>query len=121
MSYPQFTKFVVVGLFNTVLGYTIYAGITLNGSSASSALIFTYAIAVPLNFFTTGRLVFNNSRMKPLFSFIVAYAGIFILNWAALRLAMNIGLGPLVSQALIVPFISILSYLIFNYSVFRKL
>ncbi len=109
-----------MGLFNTAVGYTIYAGMTLNGLSASNALVFTYLISVPLNFITTGRLVFGSSRLHPLIRFIVFYFGVFIINWVALRVVMNIGLGQLMAQAVIVPFIAVLSFLIFKYAVFRK-
>jgi len=109
-----------VGLLNTTLGYTIYAGMTLNGLSASNALMFTYLIAVPLNFITTGRLVFGNSRLQQFFRFIVSYIGVFTINWVALRFVMNMGLGQLMAQALIVPLIAVLSFLIFKYAVFRR-
>lgn len=109
-----------MGLFNTAVGYATYAGMTLNGLSASNALMFTYLIAVPLNFITTGRLVFGSSRLDSLLRFIVSYFGIFTINWVALRVVMNIGLGQLTAQAVIVPFIAILSFLIFKYAVFRK-
>ena len=120
VSFVQFIQFVAVGLLNTALGYTIYAGMTLNGFSASNALILTYLIAVPLNFITTGRLVFGSSSLQPLLRFIFFYIGVFTINWAALRLIMNIGLGQLLAQAVIVPFISVLSFLIFKYAVFKR-
>lgn len=103
------------------MGYSIFAGLVLIGFSTSKALILNYVIAVPLNFLTTGKFVFDSFRLQPLARFIFVYVLIFIINWSALRLAMNLGIGELLAQAVIVPFMAILSFLIFKYAVFRRL
>lgn len=118
--FSQFIRFIVVGLFNTFLGFSIFALITFFDFNASNALILTYIIAVPLNFCTTGKLVFDDIRLKIVLRFIVLYILIFSINLAMLKLVMNIGLGQLLAQAVIAPLIAVLSFLIFKYIVFIK-
>jgi putative flippase GtrA len=119
-SFIQFIKFLAVGLLNTALGYGIYAALSLAGFGATSALALTYAIAVPMNFLTTGKLVFDSSRLQPLLHFLFSYAVVFSINWGALWLLMTLGLGQLLSQALLVPFMAVLSFLLFKHFVFES-
>lgn len=120
ISFSQFAKFITVGVLNTVVGYVIYAGLIISDFSTANALILTYVIAVPFNFLTTGKLVFDSKHLEPLVRFILSYVVIFTINWVLLHLLINFGIGRLIAQAITLPFIAILSFLIFKYTVFRR-
>lgn len=115
----QFGKFLVVGLMNTVIGYSIFVFLTILDFGPSAALICTYAIAVPINYFTTGKLVFDISSFKSFLLFIMSYITIYCINLFALKLLIKTGLSQILAQALIVPFIAVLSFAMFKMLVFK--
>lgn len=116
----QFGKFLVVGGLNTVIGYSIFALVTLLGFGPGIALMLTYIIGVPVNYFTTGQMVFDSSSIKSFLLFIMSYISIYFVNWGLLTLLIRFGLNQLLAQAIIVPFIAILSFLVFKNFVFRN-
>lgn len=116
----QFGKFLAVGVINTVFGYLIFVLLTLLGFDPLMALLLTYLIGVPVNYFTTGKLVFDGSSFRSWLLFALSYVAIYGVNFGALTLLMQCGVSQLVAQAIAVPFIAILSFLIFKNIVFRK-
>jgi len=119
-SLVQLGKFLAVGMMNTVIGYSIFALLTVLDFGPSTALVLTYVIAVPVNYFTTGKIVFDITNFKSFLHFIITYVAIYGVNLGALNLLMQLELGQLLAQAIIVPFIAILSFMIFRNFVFRN-
>lgn len=116
----QFGKFMVVGVLNTVIGYSIFVLITLLGFGPGVALTLTYTIGVPINYFTTGRMVFDSSSIKSFTFFIISYIAVYFVNFGSLTLLIRFGLSQLLAQAIVVPFIAVLSFLVFKNFVFRN-
>jgi len=116
----QFSKFLVVGLINTVIGYSIFTLLTFMGNGPSVALLLTYVIAVQINYITTGRLVFSNASFSAFVPFIMAYVVIYCVNLIFLHTLMHWHISQLLAQAILLPFLAPLSFLIFRNSVFRK-
>ncbi len=116
----QLGKFLVVGLMNTFIGYSIFALLTVLHFGPATALILTYVIAVPVNYFTTGKLVFGITNFRSFLLFIMSYVAIYYINLFALTRLIQIGISQILAQALIVPFIAILSFVIFKMLVFKK-
>ena len=116
----QLGKFLVVGLMNTIIGYSIFAFLTVLDFGPSTALIFTYVIAVPINYLTTGKLVFYITNVRSFLLFIMSYVAIYYINLFGLTLLIQIGVSQILAQALIVPFIAVLSFAIFKILVFKR-
>jgi len=116
----QFVKFLIVGIGNTLAGYLIFVVLSLLSFEPAFALALTYIFAVPLNYLTTGKLVFNQTCFSSLFLFFITYGGIYLINLIVLNQVINLGVDKLLAQALIVPFIAVLSFLMFKHFVFRK-
>ncbi len=116
----QFAKFLLIGLLNTFIGYSIFIALSLMNLGPSSTLFLTYLIAVPINFFTTGKIIFSNNNWLMLLPFIAAYIIIYGINLLLLQLFIYWHYNQIVAQALILPFIAVLSFLIFKKGVFRN-
>lgn len=68
-----FIKFILVGILNTLFGYSFFALLLWLGFHYSIATIFSTIIGVIFNFCTTGRLVFKNTNNLLIFKFILVY------------------------------------------------
>jgi putative flippase GtrA len=111
-------RFVAVGGFNTLFGYAVYlAGLSL-GLQPEYALAVATAIGALFNYFTTARVVFGHRAMNRLPVFVAAYAAIYLVNSLAIQLLLRAGLPPAGAQALLVPTMAVLSFLIFRTFVF---
>lgn len=116
----QFARFLLVGALNTAIGYGIFAGLILLGVAAMPALVMTYVLGTLVNFFTTGRLVFNESRLSPLLRFVLAYVVIYFFNLGLFKLVAAAFPNPLVTQALCLPVVAVFSFLLFKLFVFGR-
>ena len=68
-----FIKFVLVGILNTLFGYSVFALLLWLDFHYSIATIFSTIIGVIFNFYTTGRLVFKNTNNLLIFKFVLVY------------------------------------------------
>jgi putative flippase GtrA len=116
----QFLKFLVVGGFNTVFGYAVFAGLVLSGVPPVPALVLTYMVGVPFNFFTTRRFVFaREATRREFFRFVLAYIVVYLFNQALYALFAMAGAAPLIAQAVCIPVVAVFSFLLFKLHVFR--
>ncbi len=76
----RFIKFLGVGVINTLFGYGIFALFLFLGLHFSLASLFGTIFGVLFNFFTTGRIVFNNKNNLLLWKFILVYAILYAIN-----------------------------------------
>lgn len=116
----QPARFVLVGGLNTLFGYALFAGFYLGSHQRQLSLVAATALGVLFNFFTTGRLVFANRSHWLLIPFVLGYLVVLGANMAALEGLTRIGVAPLVGQAISLPAMVVLSYLINRYVVFAR-
>jgi putative flippase GtrA len=76
----RFIKFLFVGFINTVFGYGVFALLLFLGLHYALASLFGTILGVIFNFFTTGRLVFQNTDNLLIFKFIGVYAIVYLIN-----------------------------------------
>lgn len=115
----QFFRFLLVGLLNTAIGYSLFVLFSVLGFEAAFALAFTYVFGAISNFFTTGKLVFGATNLKYFLRFLSVYVAIYAVNLGFLTLLIGAGIEKLISQAILVPFMAILSFLAFKVFAFR--
>ncbi len=114
----QGVRFIAVGGFNTLFGYTVYlAGLGL-GLLPAYALAVSTVIGALFNYFTTARFVFGHRALNRLPVFVATYAAIYVVNALAIQLLLGTGLPPAGAQALLVPVMAALSFVIFRAFVF---
>ncbi len=74
-------KFLLVGLLNTLFGYSLYAILVFSGLPYINALTLTTVIGVVFNFFSMGKMVFHGKGGKITFvKFIFVYLIVYIFN-----------------------------------------
>ena len=111
MAIPwQFVRFLCVGALNTGVGYLLFVAFTLAGAGPALALAEATVLGVAFNFQTYMRLVFRagHGRVAP---FLAVYFVGFILNWAALKAMVHVGVRPFIAQAALALPLALLTYL----------
>jgi putative flippase GtrA len=116
----QFIRFLFTGGINTIFGYGVYTLLVLAGLDYQIALLISTILGVIFNFFTTGRIVFFNKNLLLIFKFILTYIVVYIVNVILLKIFVGAGLGPIISQAICLPLMVILSYVLNKYLVFKN-
>ena len=115
----QFIKFLIVGGLNTLVGYAIFSGFILAGTGSAVAVIATTVIGALFNFASTGWIVFRSSETTLLPRFMIVYAGQSVVNIAMLRALEIAGVTPIIAQALLLPLLTILSFVAMRQFVFN--
>jgi putative flippase GtrA len=116
---PPFLRFLAVGVLNTAFGYCVFVGGVLLGLPAPAALGAAYVLGVLFNFLSTGKLVFDRLDARALPRFIGAYLLVYAVNLGALAVLVRAGLHEFTAQAIALPFMAALSFVIFRSFVFR--
>ncbi len=114
----RFLTFLIVGGLNTLVGYGIFASLILLGLPTAAAIVLGTILAVLFNFLSTGSIVFKNRTGRLLPRFIGVYAVQMSLNIAAVRALENMGLGPLIAGAVVLPPLAVFTYLAMRWFVF---
>ncbi len=113
-----FVKFLIIGGVNTVVGYSLFAGLILSGVASGVAVLISATLGTLFNFMSTGRVVFASSSASLLPRFLAVYAGQCVVNIAMLHSLEAAGLHPLVAQAVLIPPVAILTFLALRQFVF---
>lgn len=116
----RFARFIGVGLLNSAFGYTLFGGGVLLGLGPEVALLVATAVGICFNFVTTGRLVFGDRNQSRILRFVLAYAASYLFNVAMLRGLLASGVPPLLAQALLLPVVVVLTFLMLRTFVFRE-
>ena len=116
----NFLRFVLTGLLNTGFGYASYAALVLTGLPLWLAVGAATLLAILFNFYSYGGLVFGKTQKRYMPAFLAFYAALGLGNYLALRALTQAGIGPLVSQAILVPLLAITGYLGMRLLVFRE-
>jgi putative flippase GtrA len=105
-----FLRFMLTGLLNTGFGYAIYATLVLTGMPLWLAVAGSTVLGVVFNFYSYGSIVFGNTTVRVMPRFLGFYAALGLANYVALKMLVGWGLGPLVSQAVLVPVFALIAY-----------
>lgn len=102
-------RFGLVGLLNSVFGYTAFALLTFAGAWPGAALIGATIAGVVFNFQTSRQLVFRSNGN--ILRFVIVYSVVLVLNWGGLRGLRWCGQPALISQALLILPMAALAFL----------
>lgn len=114
-----FIKFALVGILNTIFGYSIFALLLYLNLHYSIAVILSTIIGILFNFKTTGTLVFKNKNNKLIFKFISVYAFTCTIGIIILRIAEILGQNLYLSGIISTGICAIISYLLQKKWVFK--
>ena len=120
-SSKQFIKFILVGILNTIFGYSVFAFFIFVGLHYSLAVLLSTILGVLFNFKSTGILVFNSRDNKLIFRFVFVYIIIYILNVSGLWFLKNLGFSNMyINGGLLLIPLAILSFLLNKFFVFER-
>lgn len=108
----RFARFLVVGLANTLFGYSVFYLLLRPGLAPTVALALATIVGALFNFLTTGRVVFENSDASRLWRFVGVYGVVYVFNATLLEGFIRLGLGAALAQALLLAPCVALSYLL---------
>ena len=111
-SQPQFFRFLLVGLLNTVVGYCLFAFFTWSGLAYPLAIAMATLGGVVFNFQSTGRLVFSGAPWSRIGRFSGVYTVIYGLNVGAVALLLGAGFNVYAANALVILPLALIAYLL---------
>ncbi len=89
----QLLSFLLVGILNTIFGYSLFVLFIYLGLYYPIAVLFSTILGVLFNFKTIGKLVFGSSDNCLIFRFILVYVITYLLNifffWLFKRLGFD--------------------------------
>jgi len=117
---PRFGKFVAVGCINAVVSYTIFTLAHCATHADRLSVVITWCVGIVFNFFSTGRMVFESRDLSRAIPFVLSYGVSMGVNLALISVLLAWGINGLVAQAICLPVVVLVSYVINSRLVFRK-
>ncbi|MGA8170235.1 MAG: GtrA family protein [Methylocystis sp.] len=106
----RLSRFILVGGFNTAVGYSLFLAALAIMPTTFSALVVANILAISFNFLTTGSLVFGARDPRRLPRFFGVYGVVFAYNWAGLSLLESIGVHAWLGGLVLLPGAVAVSY-----------
>lgn len=119
-GFRQFVSFILTGVLNTVVGYAVFALVYLATGSGTISVVVATIVGATFNYFSYGKLVFNNVGYGALLRFIVGYAVIGVANIAALEALGTVISKALIAQLVLLPVLVVASFVLNKFWVFRR-
>lgn len=117
---PEFIRFVLVAILNTLFGYGVYSILLLLGMHYSLAILCSTVLGVLFNFKTYGILVFKNSSNKLIFRFILVYCVVYLCNTGGIALLKTFGISDYIAGALMLVPVGLLGFILNKIFVYSK-
>lgn len=116
----QALRFLLIGILNTLVGYSMYAFFLFCGLNYSLALGLATVLGVLFNFKTIGTLVFRVNRNTLIFRFILVYIVTFCLNLLLIKMFIQFGLNAYTAGVITIIPMAAASFLLNKYFVFDR-
>lgn len=115
-------RYLCVGLLNTIVGFGVIFGLMLCGVNPEISNVFGYAFGIIFSYVVNKIFTFKSkNRSKTEFiKFILAMALAYILNFIALKIAINSGVNAYLSQIISGAIYTISGFLFSKLFVFNK-
>ena len=115
-----FIKFILVGILNTLFGYSAFALLIYLKLHYVFAVLFATILGILFNFKTTGRFVFKNKDNRVIFRFIGVYAATYLLNIGALSIFDMVKFNMYIAGLLLLIPMALISFIFQSKYVFYK-
>ncbi len=112
-------RFVVVGGFNTILCYAVYALLVSAGLRFWVANLIALLLGIGVSFFTQGRIVFGNRDPRLIFRFAAVWFCIYLVQTGLIALLVRASIDPRLAGLIMLPGTVIVSFLTQKLIVFR--
>ena len=95
-------RFLLVGGINTIFGYCVYSLMILLNVHYAYASLLSTIVGVVFNFFTTGKIVFNQNNPRLIFKFIAVYGITYLINLGFLKIMDLLHINMLIAGVVVV-------------------
>lgn len=112
-------RYLIVGVFNTGVGYLLYAFFLYVGLDYKLANFLALVIGIVISFKTQGTFVFNNTKNRLFGRFVVGWVLVYLFTIALIGQIIELGFNAYWAGAMALPFSVTTSFLIQKYYVFR--
>lgn len=116
---PRFIKFLLVGVLNTIFGYSVYWIFLQLGLHYSLAVLLSTVLGVLFNYKTIGKLVFKSHGNSFLIKFSLVYVVQYIINVAGIKIFNTFGVGYEIGGLLMIAPLAIFSFTLNKKLVFK--
>ena len=106
----KFLKFILVGIINTLFGYSVFFLLILLKIPYPIAMLIATCVGIIFNFKTIGSLVFANTNYKLLGKFLLVYGLVYITNIAIIKSLLLYISNVYFSGAIAIAITTIFSY-----------
>lgn len=117
---PRFFKFLLVGLLNTVVGYSIFLLGLWFGLHYSASIAVATVLGTLFNFKSTGSLVFQSRDNSLLYRFLGIYCLVYAVNVAGVGVLLWQGISEWLGGLILLLPLAILSFYLNSRFVFNK-
>lgn len=114
----KLVTFVLVGLLNTVFGYSIFALLIFLGLHYAVAVIIATCLGIVFNFKTIGALVFGSRNHLLIGRFVIVYAILCLANIMLIKMLLAVGFSAYIGGIGAIFPIAIAGYLLNSKFVF---
>lgn len=116
----RFMRFLVAGGMNTLFGFIAYSLLIAAEMAVWLALLIGMLLGTVFNFFTTGGYVFRELSWHRFPRFILCYLLVYFINLELIELTLTLLSNKILSQAILVFPMAILSYFLMARFVFSS-
>jgi len=116
----EFTKFIFVGVLNTIVGYSFYALFIYLGFDYKVSVFLATVLGVLFNFQTIGRLVFNRYNNRLLFKFVSVYVVVYFVGITIIKIGKSYGFDDYLAGFIAVFPNAIISFVLNRFYVFKE-
>ena len=122
MRFPEKIRYLLVGGYNTVVSYALYAALLWYGREPQLALFLSFLISSVNSYLTQKYYVFNTPKVQSweylrcLMSWGISY----VINAFLLKGLLMTGMNPYLAQFIALAIVTINSYLMLKYLAFRN-
>jgi putative flippase GtrA len=111
-------KFLLVGVLNTAVGYSIFLIALWTGLHYSVAIAVATVLGTLFNFKSTGTMVFRSRDNSRLIRFIIVYGVIYLLNVVGVAVLLQVGFQEWLAGLFLLLPLALVSYLLNSRYVF---
>jgi putative flippase GtrA len=116
----QIINFIIVGVVNTVFGYTLYSLFIYLGLNYVLSVLFATILGILFNFKSIGKFVFSSDDNKLIVKFFLVYVVVFFINILVIKYLKEFGFNDYISGLFAIIPASITSFVLNKYLVFKE-
>ncbi len=116
----SFPLFVMVGMVNTLFGYSVFVLGIYCGLHYALASLIAFCLGIAFNFQTTGKIVFDSFDKRLIGKFILVYVLMYFLNISLLKAGSYFITNMYFNGLIVTVIMAVISFLLNKYIVFKK-